>query len=32
MVTRVMKEMATSGHIEVRAHRSCFAESLALTK
>jgi CRP/FNR family cyclic AMP-dependent transcriptional regulator len=32
MVTRVMKEMETSGHIEVRAHRILLRESLALTK
>jgi CRP/FNR family cyclic AMP-dependent transcriptional regulator len=32
MVTRVMKEMETSGHIEVRAHRILLRESLELTK
>ncbi len=32
MVSRVMKEMETSGHIEVRAHRILLRESLALTK
>jgi CRP/FNR family cyclic AMP-dependent transcriptional regulator len=32
MVTRVMKEMETSGHIEVRAHRILLRDSLALTK
>jgi CRP/FNR family cyclic AMP-dependent transcriptional regulator len=32
MVTRVMKEMETSGHIEVRAHQILLRESLALTK
>jgi CRP/FNR family transcriptional regulator, cyclic AMP receptor protein len=32
MVTRVMKEMETSGHIEVRAHRILLRESLALTR
>ena len=32
MVSRVMKEMETSGHIEVRAHRILLRESLELTK
>jgi CRP/FNR family cyclic AMP-dependent transcriptional regulator len=32
MVTRVMKEMETSGHIEVRAHGILLRESLELTK
>jgi CRP/FNR family cyclic AMP-dependent transcriptional regulator len=32
MVTRVMKEMETSGHIEIRAHRILLRESLELTK
>ena len=32
MVSRVMKEMETSGHIEVRAHRILLRDSLALTK
>ena len=32
MVTRVMKEMETSGHIEVRAHQILLRDSLALTK
>ncbi len=32
MVSRVMKEMETSGHIEVRAHGILLRESLALTK
>jgi CRP/FNR family cyclic AMP-dependent transcriptional regulator len=32
MVTRVMKEMETSGHIEVRAHQILLRESLAATK
>ena len=32
MVTRVMKEMETGGHIEVRAHQILLRDSLALTK
>jgi CRP/FNR family cyclic AMP-dependent transcriptional regulator len=32
MVSRVMKEMETSGHIEVRAHGILLRESLELTK
>jgi CRP/FNR family cyclic AMP-dependent transcriptional regulator len=32
MVSRVMKEMETSGHIEVRAHQILLRDSLALTK
>jgi CRP/FNR family transcriptional regulator, cyclic AMP receptor protein len=32
MVTRVMKQLETSGHIEVRAHQILLRESLALTK
>jgi len=32
MVSRVMKEMETSGHIEVRAHGILLRDSLALTK
>ena len=32
MVTRVMKELETSGHIEVRAHQILLRDSLALTK
>src|SRR5881396_482539 len=32
MVTRVMKEMETSGHIEVRAHGILLRDSLALTR
>jgi CRP/FNR family cyclic AMP-dependent transcriptional regulator len=32
MVTRVMKEMEASGHIEVRAHRILLRDSLALTR
>jgi CRP/FNR family cyclic AMP-dependent transcriptional regulator len=32
MVTRVMKEMETNGHIEVRAHQILLRESLAATK
>jgi len=32
MVSRVMKEMETSGHIEVRAHRILLRDSLALTR
>ncbi len=32
MVTRVMKDMETSGHIEVRAHQILLRESLAATK
>jgi CRP/FNR family cyclic AMP-dependent transcriptional regulator len=32
MVTRVMKEMETNGHIEVRAHQILLRDSLALTK
>src|SRR6266704_2260142 len=32
MVTRVMKEMEASGHIEVRAHQILLRDSLALTK
>jgi CRP/FNR family cyclic AMP-dependent transcriptional regulator len=32
MVTRVMKEMETNGHIEVRAHQILLRESLAATR
>jgi len=32
MVSRVMKEMETGGHIEVRAHQILLRDSLALTK
>ena len=32
MVTRVMKELEASGHIEVRAHQILLRDSLALTK
>jgi CRP/FNR family transcriptional regulator, cyclic AMP receptor protein len=32
MVSRVMKEMEASGHIEVRAHQILLRDSLALTK